>query len=264
MPHLLIFGLGYTATRLADRLRADGWRVNGTSRASLPLDDPRLPGLIASATHILSSVPPDGDGDPVLRLHADRLRAAPATWLGYLSSTGVYGDTQGAWVDETAPVGGGRRDARTHADLAWQALRPEVRVFRLPGIYGPGRSALDRVRAGIAQRVDAPPGQVFGRIHVDDIVAGVVASFTRGAPGIYNLADAEPASGNAVLEYACDLLGHAYPPVVPVSALGPMARGFYAETRRIAARKMTRDLGVRLRYPDYRTGLRACLMEQTP
>ncbi len=264
MPHLLIFGLGYTASRLATHLRAQGWQVTGTSRAHLPLDDPRLSALIASATHVLSSVPPGPDGDPVLARHADRLRAAPAQWLGYLSSTGVYGDTQGAWVDETAPVGGGRRDARVAADLAWQALRPDVRVFRLPGIYGPVRSALDRVRDGTARRVDAPPGQVFGRIHVDDIVAGLVASFARGDPGPYNLADAEPASGNAVLEYACDLLGRPYPPVVPVSALGPMAQGFYAETRRIAARKMTRDLGLRLRYPDFRTGLRACLTEQNP
>ncbi len=264
MPHLLIFGLGYTASRLTARLRGDGWHVTGTSRAYLPLDDPRLPGLIAQATHILSSVPPGLGGDPVLAQHAAALRAAPAQWFGYLSSTGVYGDTQGAWVDETAPVGGGRRDARTVADLAWQALRPEVRVFRLPGIYGPGRSALDRVRSGAAQRVDAPRTQVFGRIHVDDIVASVVASLARGASGIYNLADGEPASGNAVLEYACDLLGRPYPPVVPIGALGPMAQGFYAETRRIAARKMTRDLGVRLRYPDYRTGLRACLTEQNP
>ena len=263
MSHLLIFGFGYTASRLAMRLHAEGWQVTGTNRATLPLDSPAVADAIGSATHILSSVPPGGDGDPVLAAHADRLRTAPATWLGYLSSTGVYGDTQGAWVDEAAPVGGGRRDARTAADLAWQALRRDVCVFRLPGIYGPGRSALDRVRAGTAQRVDAPPEQVFSRIHVDDIVAALVASFERGAGGIYNLADTEPASGNAVTEYACDLLGVAYPPVVPVAALSVMAKGFYAETRRVAARKMTRDLGLRLRYPDYRTGLRACLTESS-
>jgi nucleoside-diphosphate-sugar epimerase len=262
MPHLLIFGLGYTASRLATRLRGEGWQVTGTSRATLPLDDPHTVTAIASATHILSSVPPGAKGDPVLALHTANLRAAPARWLGYLSSTGVYGDANGAWVDEASPVGGGRRDARTAADLAWQALRPHVRIFRLPGIYGPGRSALDRVAAGTAPRVDAPEGQVFSRIHVDDIVAAVVASFTRGAPGLYNLADDEPASGNIVTEHACDLLGLPYPPLSPIASLSPMAQGFYAENRRVAATKMKRDLGLRLRYPDHRSGLRACLAEK--
>ena len=262
MPHLLIFGLGYTASRLATRLRADGWKVTGTLRATLPLDDPRTVAAIAGATHILSSVPPGTESDPVLALHAANLRTAPARWLGYLSSTGVYGDAAGAWIDEASPVGGGRRDARTAADLAWQALRPDVRIFRLPGIYGPGRSALDRVAAGTATRVDAPTGQVFSRIHVDDIVAAVVASFTRGSPGLYNLADDEPASGNIVTEHACDLLGRPYPPLSPIASLSPMAQGFYAENRRVAATKMKRDLGLRLRYPDYRSGLRACLAER--
>lgn len=262
MPHLLIFGLGYTASRLAAVLRACGWTVTGTSRAALPLDDPRLVAEIAHATHILSSVPPTGDGDPVLASHGGALRVAPATWVGYLSSTGVYGDSDGAWIDESAALDG-RRDARVAADLAWQALRGDVRVFRLPGIYGPGRSALDRVRTGTAHRVAAPEAQVFSRIHVDDIVAGIIASFERGAPGIYNLADAAPASGNAVTEFACDLLGAPYPPLLPVTSLSPMAQGFYAANRRVAATKMTRDLGVRLSYPDFRSGLRACLAEET-
>ncbi len=256
MPRLLIFGLGYTASRLAARLRGEGWQVTGTSRATLPLDDPRVAQEIAAATHILSSVPPADGTDPVLDLHGDALGASGA-WLGYLSSTGVYGDTGGAWVDESAAIGSGRRNARAEADLRWQAIG--ARVFRLPGIYGPGRSALDRVRAGTANRVDAP-GQVFSRIHVDDIVAAVVAGLAR-APGVWNLADSEPASGNAVTEYACDLLGAPYPAVVPVAALSAMAQGFYTERRRIAATKMTRDLGLRLRYPDYRAGLRACLAE---
>lgn len=256
---LLIFGLGYTASRLAARLRAEGWQVSGTSRATLPLDDPRVATEIAAATHVLSSVPPADGADPVMAAHAAALRAAPARWLGYLSSTGVYGDAQGAWVDESAVIGTGRRDARAAADLAWQALRPDVRVFRLPGIYGPGRSTLDRVRTGAATRVDAP-GQVFSRIHVDDIVSAVVASFDH-PPAVWNLADAEPASGNAVTEYACDLLGATYPAVVPVSQLSPMAQGFYTESRRVAATKITRDLALRLRYPDFRSGLRACLSE---
>ena len=261
MPHLLIFGLGYTASRLAARLRAAGWQVTGTSRAALPLDSPAVVEAIASATRILSSVPPADGIDPVLTQHADALRTAPARWIGYLSSTGVYGDTGGAWVDESAAIGTGRRNARAAADLEWQALRPDVRVFRLPGIYGPGRSTLDRVAAGTATRVDAP-GQVFSRIHVDDIGSAVITSFDR-PPGLWNLADTEPASGNAVTEYACDLLGQPWPEVVPVSALSSMAQGFYTERRRIAATKMTRDLGLRLRYPDYRSGLRACLSESS-
>lgn len=253
---LLIFGLGYTASRLAARLRGEGWQVTGTSRATLPLDDPRVAAEITAATHILSSVPPAEGSDPVLDRHGDALRAS-AAWLGYLSSTGVYADTGGAWVDESATIGSGRRNARAEADLRWQVLG--ARVFRLPGIYGPGRSALDRVRSGGATRVDS--AQVFGRIHVDDILAAVIAGFGHG-PAIWNLADGEPASGNAVTEYACDLLGLPLPPVMPVAALSAMARGFYTERRRVAASKITRDLGVRLRYPDYRAGLRACLAEE--
>jgi nucleoside-diphosphate-sugar epimerase len=229
----------------------------------LTLASPELAAAIAGATHILSSVPPTADGgDPVLVAHAAALAAAPAQWLGYLSSTGVYGNTDGAWVDESAAVGNGRRGARVAADLAWQALHPAVRVFRLPGIYGPGRSALDRVANGTAHRIDAP-GHLFSRIHVDDIVQAVLASMARGAPGIYNIADTLPATGNAVTEFACDLLGLPYPPLEPLDTprLSQMARGFYAENRRVAATKMTRDLGVRLRYADYVAGLRACLRE---
>jgi nucleoside-diphosphate-sugar epimerase len=265
--HILIFGLGYTSARLADHLRGPGWTITVTRRTAgagaLAFDDPAVATAMASATHILSSVPPAADGsDPVVVRYGAAIAAAPAGWIGYLSSTGVYGDTQGAWVDETAPVGNGRRSARVAADLAWQALHPAVRVFRLPGIYGPDRSAIDRVLAGAAHRIDAP-GHLFGRIHVDDIVQAIVASFTRGAPGIYNVADRLPATGNAVTEYACDLLGRPYPPLEPLDTprLSAVARGFYAENRRIAATKITRDLGVALRYPDYRCGLDACLQE---
>lgn len=256
---LLIFGLGYTASRLADRLRGEGWQVTGTSRATLPLDSPAVAQEIAAATHILSSVPPVDGSDPVLDRHGAALAAAPAGWIGYLSSTGVYGDTGGAWVDETAAIGSGRRNARAESDRRWQGLG--ARVFRLPGIYGPGRSALDRVRAGSASRVDS--AQVFGRIHVDDIVSAVIASFAAPA-AVWNLADGEPASGNAVTEYACDLLGRPHPPVVPVASLSAMAQGFYTERRRVAATKITRDLGLQLRYPEYRSGLRACLREEQP
>lgn len=258
---LLIFGLGYSASRLAVRLRGQGWSVIGTRRSAdgeaLAFTDPAVAEEIGRATHIVSSVPPEGDADPVLVRYGEAIKAAPAGWVGYLSSTGVYGDTGGAWVDESAAIGAGRRTARAAADLAWQALRPDVRVFRLPGIYGPGRSALDRVSA---PRVDAP-GHVFSRVHVDDIVDAVVASFDA-APGVYNLTDDEPATSRAVADYACDLVGAAYPPLVPPSALSPQARAFYSEHRRVANGKMKRDLSYRLRYPSYREGLRQCLEER--
>ncbi|MDO9488517.1 MAG: SDR family oxidoreductase [Sphingomonadaceae bacterium] len=258
MSRLLIFGLGYTASRLASRLRADGWQVTGTRRTAtgdaFAQDDPAVVRQIAAATHILSSVPPEGDRDPVVSRHAAALRASPSRWIGYLSSTGVYGDAAGAWVDESAPVGSGRRSARAAADLAWQALRPDMRIFRLPGIYGPGRSALDRLAA---PRVDAP-GHLFSRIHVNDIVGAIVASFDS-EPGVWNIADDEPETSRVVTEYACDLAGAPYPPLALPETLSPQARAFYSERRRIANGKMKRDLRYRLRYPSYREGLRACL-----
>ena len=263
MPHLLILGQGYTGSRLRAALEREGWAVTGTARSARPgilaADDARVADAIATATHILSSVPPEADHDPVLARHGAAL-AASGAWRGYLSSTGVYGDTGGAWADETAPVGHGRRSARTAADLSWQKIG--ARVLRLPGIYGPGRSALGRVREGKAQRIDAGT-QVFSRIHVDDIVAGVIAAFAA-PPGVWNVADDEPAPGHAVTAFACALAGAPLPPLVPLAgaALSPQARAFYAESRRIANGKMKRDLGIRLRYPDYRSGLRACLREE--
>ena len=269
MKKLLIFGLGYTANRLAARLAPLGWEIIGTGQSARPgvlaLEDPALPAHIASASHILSSVPPDRNQghDPVLAHYAAALARTPA-WVGYLSSTGVYGDCQGAWVDESAPTGGGRRDARTAADAAWQALRPDVRIFRLPGIYGPGRSAISRVMAGERQRIDAP-GHVFSRIHVDDIVQVLIAAMASPATGIFNVADGQPAAGAVVTGYACDLLGVARAPLTPLAEarLSPMARAFYSECRRVAARRLARDLNIRLLYPDYRAGLRACHAEET-
>jgi nucleoside-diphosphate-sugar epimerase len=262
---MLIFGLGYTASRLADRLRADGWQVIATRRAAaadvLAFDDAdSIRAVIASATHILSSVPPDAEGvDPVLARYGALIAETPARWIGYLSSTGVYGDAGGAWVDETMPIGSGRRSARVEADAAWSNLSVASRVFRLPGIYGPGRSALDRVREGRAHRIDLP-GQVFSRIHVDDIVAGVIASFD-GPPGAYNLADDRPTSQNAVIDEACRLLRLPPPPLQSIddAGLSPMARGFYAENRRVANGKARRLLGWTPRFADYRAGLADCL-----
>ncbi|MDP4758271.1 MAG: SDR family oxidoreductase [Sphingorhabdus sp.] len=268
--HILIFGMGYTATRLADWLRADGWLVTGTRRMSggdaVAFDDEAaVLTALNNATHILSSVPPMGEGgDPVLQKYGAAIATSAVSWTGYLSSTGVYGDTGGAWVDESAPVGEGRRTARAQADLAWQALRNDVRVFRLPGIYGPGRSALERVTDGKAHRIDMP-GQIFSRVHVDDIVDAVCATFD-GPAGVYNIADDAPASQNDVIEYACDLLQLEWPPLLSIDAAGlsPMAHGFYAENRRVANGKAKRLLNWQPRYPHYRSGLGACIATIRP
>jgi nucleoside-diphosphate-sugar epimerase len=261
---LVIFGMGYTSSHLAAKLRADGWRVTGTKRnaddTNIAFDnEASVKAALASATHVLSSVPPSRDGeDPVLDSYGHAIAASPARWAGYLSSTGVYGDAGGAWVDESAAVMG-RRTGRNAADLAWQDLRPDMRVFRLPGIYGPGRSALERVAEGKAHRIDLPD-QIFSRVHVDDIVSGIIASF-EGPTGVYNLADDLPCSQNQVIEVACDLLALPYPAMQSLdeAKLSPMALAFYAENRRVTNTKAKRLLGWRPQYPTFRAGLAACL-----
>ena len=261
MRRIFIFGLGYTAGRLAAVLEAEGREVISTGRnGTLSFDDEGAVRMaLADADQVLSSVPPGGEGlDPVLERYGSALAGKPLT---YLSSTGVYGDTQGAWVDETAALvgsgGTGRRTARAEADAEWLALG--ARVLRLPGIYGPGRSALDRVREGRAHRINLPD-QVFSRVHVDDIVAGAVLALD-GPAGAYNLADDEPCSQNAVIEHACRLLGLPLPPLQSMdqAGLSPMARAFYAENRRVANRKARRVIGWNPRYPTYREGLAALL-----
>ena len=260
MAHLLIFGLGYTASRIAAAMRAQGWQVRATGSAgdiAFP-DRAAVLAAIGEATHILSSVPPDrtSGGDPVLDSYGAALAGRA---LFYLSSTGVYGDREGAWVDEATPTiaetGQGRRNARAEADLAWLGL--SARVFRLPGIYGPGRSALERVREGNARRIDLP-GQVFSRVHVDDIASGVVAALMQDAPpGAYNIGDDLPCSGNEVTEHACRLLGLPFPPLETLEEanLSELARGFYMENRRVANGKAKRVLGWQPRYPTYVEGL---------
>jgi nucleoside-diphosphate-sugar epimerase len=264
MPnHMLIFGLGYTASHLAEALRGDGWRVTGIKRAAGEgviafNDQAAVLSALQIATHILSSVPPvAGEGDPVLTHYGQAINNAPALWTGYLSSTGVYGDVEGAWVDESAALGAGRRSARTDADRTWQGLRGDMRIFRLPGIYGPGRSALDRVSQGKAHRIDLP-NQIFSRVHVDDIVSGIIASFA-GPAGIYNLADDMPCSQNAVIAFAAALLGRDPPPMQSLleAQLSPMALAFYAENRRVSNQKAKRLLGWNPLYPTYKQGLRA-------
>jgi nucleoside-diphosphate-sugar epimerase len=256
MAHLFIFGLGYSAKRIKRSLERLAWRVEATGGdAGLAFDDDAaVRAALARASHVLSSVPPADGTDPVLDHYGDALDHA---WLGYLSSTGVYGDTGGAWVDESAPTGRGRRSARAECDAAW--LARGARVFRLPGIYGPDRSAIERVRAGTAHRIDLP-GQVFSRIHVDDLAAGVIAALDAPA-GAYNLADALPASQNAVIEHACRLLGVEPQPLrsLDEAGLSPQARAFYAENRRVANGKAKRVLGWQPRFADYRAGLTACL-----
>lgn len=257
MKRFFIFGLGYSALRIAARLNAEGWEVVSTGEdGTLSFDDEgNVLVALADASHVLSSVPPGGEGgDPVLERYGETL---PGKWLGYLSSTGVYGDTGGAWVDESASVGAGQRVARAKCDAQW--LKLGARVFRLPGIYGPGRCALDRVREDKAHRIDLP-SQVFSRVHVDDIASGVIAALD--APGgTYNLADDFPASQNAVVEEACRLLRLPVPPLQSLdeAGLSPMARGFYAENRRVANGKAKRALGWQPKYPTYREGLHACL-----
>lgn len=261
MARLFIFGLGYSAKRIKRSLERIGWKVVATGRdGDIRFDDESgVKAALARCTHVLSSVPPAGDSDPVLARYASALRHA---WLGYLSSTGVYGDTGGAWVDESAPIGGGRRSARAECEAQW--LAQGARVLRLPGIYGPGRNVFDRLRGGAAHRIDLP-GQVFSRIHVDDLAAGVIA--TLGAPaGAYNLADDLPASQNAVVEEACRLLGLAPPSLQTLdeAGLSPQARAFYSENRRVANGKAKRVLGWQPRFADFRAGLRDCLRRSSP
>jgi nucleoside-diphosphate-sugar epimerase len=271
---LFIFGLGYSGLEIARLARAAGWSVVGTVTSTDKANRLAIEGieahlfdgsaslaahLLEGASHVLCTIAPDAAGDPALRTSAARLHGS--RWLGYLSTTGVYGDHDGGWVDETTPP---RPDqprslSRLAAERAWQALG--ATVFRLPGIYGPGRSALDRVKAGTARRIDKP-GQVFSRVHVADIAAAVLAAMTQPSPGaIYNVADDLPASNNEVIAYACELLGLSVPPAIPwdeaAQTMTPMARSFYAENRRVRNDRVKKELGLTLRYPTYREGLRA-------
>ena len=288
MPRLFCFGLGYTALALAGRLQQRGWRVAGTVRSEAAAASLRASGIeallfdrvqppqeaaaaLAGTTHILASVPPDEQGDAVL----DGWRAAIAQldgleWLGYLSTTGVYGDRAGEWVDETSPLQptGVRGRRRLAAEQAWLALWREqgvpVHLFRLAGIYGPGRSALDTIRSGRAQRI-VKPGQVFSRIHVADIAATLEASIARPNPGAaYNVCDDNPAPPDEVLAYAASLLGVTPPPAVPFedAQLSEMARSFYADNKRVDNRRIKHELRVVLAYPDYRAGLTALLRDE--
>jgi nucleoside-diphosphate-sugar epimerase len=284
-PFLFCFGLGYTGVRLARIAIARGWRVAGTCRGAekakallmlgiqaIPLDgersSPAVKEALAHATHLLDSIPPGEDGDPVLRLHGNHLEvmAGSLKWVGYLSTTGVYGDCGGAWIDEsrTPRPATMENQRRLDTENVWLELGARTamptHVFRLPGIYGPdGRSAIDSLQTGRARRI-VKPGQVFNRIHVDDLISVLLASMEHPHAGrIYNVADHEPAPADMVISYAAALIGVDPPPAEPFeeAGLSPFARHFYNECKRISNRRITRELKVRLRYPTYREGLRA-------
>lgn len=274
--HMHIFGLGYTSLHLMNQLRAQGWTVTATKRSATPdamafHDYDAVMRSLTDASHIISSVPPNREGgDPVLKAYGDAIAGADLRWSGYLSSTGVYGDVQGAWVDESAAIGTGRRTERSAADSAWQKLRADMHVFRLPGIYGPGRSALERMVEGKARRIDME-GQIFSRIHVADIVSGICASISQAddgniQAGVYNISDDLPCSQNQVIACAAQILGMNAPPLQSLQEanLSKMALGFYAENRRVANGKAKRLLGWQPQYSDYRLGLRACMAMTNP
>jgi nucleoside-diphosphate-sugar epimerase len=269
MNHLLCLGFGYTAATLARSLDKMDWRISGTSRsaqgaAAITAQGyegsvfDQLKTIPANVTHILSSVAPDEMGDAVLRNFADQLKT-PNRWLGYLSTTGVYGDRAGGWVDEEstlAPVSA-RAERRVEAEKHWQPLG--AHIFRLPGIYGPTRNALEFLREGKAKRV-IKPGQIFSRIHVEDIVGALRVSIAKPNPGrIYNVADDEPCPPQDVITYAAKLLGLSPPPEVPIDKanLSPMALSFYDESKRVSNARMKAELGYQLLYPNYRDGLTA-------
>lgn len=279
MKTLLSLGHGYCAHALARSLIAQGWQVIGTTRDPAkaavfaadgvepllwgqPDQDTAMRAALARATHILHSASPTVAGDPFL-LGCPAIREARVEWMGYLSTTGVYGDTKGAWVDETSPVlpARARSGERVEAERDWLASGLPVHVFRLAGIYGPGRGPFEKIRSGTARRI-LKEGQVFSRIHVDDIVQVLLASIAAPRPGrIYNVCDDLPSSAAEVLSYAAELLGLPEPPAVAFSEakLPPLARSFYEECRRVRNGRLSGELGVRLLYPDYRAGLRGIL-----
>ncbi|SCY27214.1 SDR family oxidoreductase [Paracoccus tibetensis] len=279
---MLVFGHGYSAGHLTPLLTAAGWRVTGTTREDTarvaatgatpllwPGQEDEVRAALARAEAVLVSAAPTEAGDPVLAAFAEDLPQAKLRWLGYLSTTGVYGDRQGGWVDEESELDGSgpRGQARVRAEAAWQALAKAhglpLHIFRLAGIYGPGRGPFAKLRAGTARRI-VKPGQVFSRIHVEDIAQVLKASIDQPQPlGIYNLCDDDPAPPQDVLEHAAHLLGLPVPPAVPFEdaapKMSPMARSFYADSKRVRNDRIKTELGVSLLYPDYRTGLAGVL-----
>ena len=282
MSVLLSFGHGYSASALARLLVPLGWRVIGTTRSAgkvstlcqqgvEPLIWPGadLTGALDAATHLLISAAPDDDGDPVLNALRKEIkaRARQFQWVGYLSTTGVYGDHDGDWVDEGSPLTPAtvRGQARVRAEADWSTLALPLHIFRLAGIYGPGRGPFEKVRQGTARRI-IKPGQVFSRIHVTDIAQVLAASIARPNPGrAYNLCDDDPAPPEDVIAFAAQLLGLPVPPAedFATAQMTPMARSFYAESKKVRNDRIKDELGVKLAYPNYRIGLTALLAGET-
>ncbi|OYV52437.1 MAG: NAD(P)-dependent oxidoreductase [Acidocella sp. 20-58-15] len=281
MSDLLIFGLGYSGHAIALAARNAGFRVTATSRRAVPQNLPdgismigfdAAASAIASAKHIIATAAPDDHGDPVLARYAAQItNAEHLSWIGYLSTTGVYGNRDGGWVDEDTPPApqSPRAERRVAAETAWSEIpNRTIDIFRLAGIYGPGRSMFDDLREGTARRV-VKPGHLFGRIHRDDIAHGVLAAMRRPAPhgvSIFNFSDDEPAASADVVVEAAALLGVTPPSPVAFTdalpAMSPMARSFWAENRRVANHKTKALLGINWKYPTYREGLRAILIEE--
>ncbi|SDL68784.1 SDR family oxidoreductase [Paracoccus chinensis] len=283
-PRLVVLGHGYSAGFLTRRLVPQGWSVTGTSRddparvattGATPLhwpgEEDAVRAEIAHADAILISAGPDGGECPALRDFGPSIAASPARWLGYLSTTGVYGDRQGEWVDEDSDLAPSTRRGRDRvaAEAGWQTLAADhglpLHIFRLAGIYGPGRGPFEKVRNGTARRI-IKPGQVFSRIHAEDIAQVLAASIARPDPGaIYNLCDDDPAPPEDVLEHAARLLGLPPPPAedFATAEMTPMARSFYAESKRVSNDRIKHNLGIRLIHPDYRSGLAAILAEES-
>ena len=277
---LFIFGVGYAAGRFASTLGRGFAAVSGTTRSAASAAELQAAGIaplvfdgmgrsdrvataLRAATHLLVSIPPGEAGDPVLRHHAADIAAAPRlASIVYLSTVGVYGDHGGGWVDEdTTPRPVSRRSAlRLEAEQSWRELASPagvpLAILRLAGIYGPGRNALVNLREGTARRL-VKPGQVFNRIHVDDIATAIEAAFAHRAAGIFNVADDEPAPPQDVVAFAAGLLEIEPPPEASfdTAELSPMARSFYGENKRVANRRLKEALGVMLRHPSYREGL---------
>ena len=274
MNTLLSIGHGYSAQALARRLLPQGWQIIGTTRTEAGAKALRATGIdalvwpeadlsdaLAKATHLLTSVAP-GDSDPVLQAIGPQIAGSALKWVGYLSTTAVYGHHNGDWVDETTPLAPttARGAARVQAEADWTALGLPLHIFRLAGIYGPGRGPFEKVRDGTARRIHKA-GQVFSRIHVDDIARVLHAALQRPHPGIYNVCDDDPASPEDILGLAADMLGLPPPPIVPYeqAEMTPMARSFYAENKRVRNDRIKTVLGVTLDYPTYREGLAAIL-----
>lgn len=278
---LFVFGVGYSSRALIEAVRDQFDWIGGTTRSADKAQTLREAGItpflfdgetasddllsaLAEATHVLVSIAPDEAGDPVLNACRAALASSAPKWIGYLSTVGVYGDHDGAWVDEETackPVSK-RSVQRVEAETAWldfaKATGAPVQIFRLSGIYGPGRNAFENFRKGRARRL-VKPGQVFNRIHVEDIAGAVKAAMARPHTRIYNVTDDEPAPPQDVVTFAAELLGVAPPPEIPFETadLTPMARSFYGENKRVSNARVKSELGYSFRYPDYRTALRA-------